>query len=135
MAGRYSDRPYAVGKGKPPVHTQFGKDRPGNTNGRPKGARNADNVIKRALAVRFAVKDNGKDRTMSKLEAAVAQLANKAASGDLKAIALVLRLNREIEVRAQGHGEAQPLAEADREVLEQFAAQMRARKDTCHGEG
>ena len=135
MPNRYSDRPYAVGKGKPPVHTQFGKDRPGNTNGRPKGSRNADTVVTKALAVRFAVKDNGRDRTMTKLEAAVTQLANKAAVGDLKAIALVLRLNRDIEVRAQGHGEAQPLSEADRDVLEQFAAQMRARKDTGHGEG
>lgn len=135
MSSKYKDRPYAVGKGKPPVHTQFGRDRPGNTKGRPKGTRNADTVVTKALAVRFGVTENGKDRTMSKLEAAVTQLVNKAAGGDLKAIALVLRLNREIEVRAQPHGEAQPLSEADRDVLEQFAAQVRARKDKGNVEG
>ena len=82
MPNRYSDRPYAVGKGKPPVDTQFGKDRPGNTNGRPKGSRNADTVVTKALAVRFAVKDNGRDRTMTKLEAAVTQLVNNGCAGD-----------------------------------------------------
>lgn len=133
--GKYSDRPYAVGKGKPPVHTQFGKDRPGNTKGRPTGTRNADTVVTKALAVRFAVTENGKNRTMNKLEAAVTQLANKAAGGDLKAIALVLRLNREIEMRAQPDAQVQPLSEADRAVLEQFAAQVRARKGKGDVEG
>jgi hypothetical protein len=133
--GKYSDRPYAVGKGKPPVHTQFGKDRPGNTGGRPKGTRNADTVVTKALGVRFGVTENGKDRTMSKLEAAVTQLVNKAAGGDLKAIALVLRLNREIEARAQPYGETQPLSDADRTVLEQFAAQVRARKEKGDAQG
>jgi hypothetical protein len=130
MPSKYADRPYVVGKGKPPAHTQFGKDRPGNTKGRPKGARNADTVLTKALAVRLGLKENGKDRTMSKLEAAVTQLVNKAASGDLKAIALVLRLNREAEMRTQPHSVTEPLSEADRSVLEQFAAQVRARKES-----
>lgn len=135
MSSKYSDRPYSVGKGKPPVHTQFGKDRPGNTAGRPKGSHNSDTVVTKALAVRFPVTENGKKRTMNKLDAAVTQLVNKAAGGDLKAIALVLRLNRDIEARAQPHGVTQPLSEADRTVLEQFAAQVRARKDLGDVEG
>ena len=45
MSSKYSDRPYTVGKGKPPVHTQFGKDRLGNTAGRPPGARNVDTIV------------------------------------------------------------------------------------------
>lgn len=45
MPSKHSDRPYEVGKGKPPVHTRFGPDRLGNRGGRPKGARNADTVV------------------------------------------------------------------------------------------
>ena len=126
MPSKYSDRPYTVGKGKPPKHTQFGKDRPGNLKGRPPGSRNADTIIKKALAVRFDVKENGKERKISKLEAAVTQLANKAASGDLRAIETVLRLNRDIEARSLPHNTQQPLSDADLAVLEQFAERLRA---------
>lgn len=125
MPSKYSDRPYAVGKGKPPVHTQFGKDRPGNRNGRPRGSRNLDTVVKKAMAVRLTVKENGKDRKISKLDAAVTQLVNKAASGDLRAIESVLRLNREIEARALPTEAPRPLSDADRVVLERFAERMR----------
>ena len=125
MPSKYRDRPYAVGKGKPPVHTQFGKDRPGNRKGRPRGSRNLDTVVKKALAVRLTVKENGRDRKISKLDAAVTQLVNKAASGDLRAIESVLRLNREMEARALRTEAPKPLSDADRVVLEQFAERMR----------
>lgn len=125
MPSKYSDRPYAIGKGKPPTHTQFGKDRPGNRDGRPRGTPNADTVISKALAVRLDVKENGKERKISKLEAAVTQLVNKAASGDLRAIETVLRLNRDVEARSGVHEAPRPLSDADRAVLEQFAERMR----------
>ena len=59
MPSKYADRPYVVGKGKPPVHTQFGKDRPGNTKGRPSGSANADTIITKALSVRIQQICNG----------------------------------------------------------------------------
>ena len=125
MANRYADRPYAVGKGKPPVNTQFGKDRPGNTGGRPRGSGNADKIVSKALAARLGVKENGRERTISKLEAAVTQLVNMAASGDLKAIEQVLKLNRDIEARTVTDEAVRPLADADRAVLEAFAERVR----------
>lgn len=130
MANDYDDRPYTVGKGKPPVHTQFGKGNPGNPKGRPPGARNADTIIKSALATKINVKENGRDRRISKLDAVVTQLVNKAASGDLKAIDLVLRLHREIEARALPTNQSIPLSNADRAVLQQFLDRVR----TAEGE-
>jgi hypothetical protein len=134
MPSKYADRPYAVGKGKPPVHTQFGKDRPGNTKGRPAASPNADTIITKALSVRLAVKEDGKPRSISKLEAAVTQLANKAASGDLKAIDMVLKLHRDVEARTSPASETSPLSEADRAVLEQFANRVRTAKEGGNGE-
>jgi len=131
MSNRYADRPYTVGKGKPPVHTQFGKDRPGNPRGRPRGAANADKIVSKALATRLDVKENGRERTISKMEAAVTQLVNKAASGDLRAIELVLKLNRDIEARTVAPEEYRPLADADRAVLEAFAERMRGPVETA----
>jgi hypothetical protein len=125
MPNRYSDRPYTVGKGKPPVHTQFSKDRPGNRKGRPKGSSNSDTLLKRALEARVVVKEGGKERKISKHDAMVTQLVNKAASGDLRAIEQVMRLYREIEARAEPEVQSRPLSDADRAVLERFADRLR----------
>lgn len=127
MANKYADRPYTVGKGKPPVHTQFGKDNPGNPKGRPRGSRNADTILKSALATKINVKENGRDRRISKLDAVVTQLVNKAASGDLRAINMILHLNRELEARTKPQDQGTPLSEADRAVLEQFVERVRGR--------
>lgn len=125
MANRYSDRPYAVGKGKPPVHTQFGKDRPGNRNGRPRGARNSDTILEKALAARISVKEAGRERKISKHEAILTQLVNKAASGDLRAIEQVMRIWRDIEQKAPPEVTGKPLSDADRAILELFAGRLR----------
>lgn len=129
MTNRFSDRPYAVGKGKPPVHTQFGKDRPGNRNGRPKGSRNSDTILKKALAARVSVKEGGRERKITKHEAILTQLVNKAASGDLKAIDQVMRIFRDVEQRALPEITERALSEADRAVLELFARQLRGDGD------
>jgi len=125
MPNRYSDRPYAVGKGKPPVHAQFSKDRPGNSKGRPKGSSNSDTLLNKALAARVVVKEGGKERKISKHDAMVTQLVNKAASGDLRAIEQVMRLYREIEARTQPEVQNRPLSDVDRAVLERFASHLR----------
>lgn len=125
MTNKYGDRPYAVGKGKPPVHTQFGKDNPGNRNGRPPASRNADTILKSALATKINVKENGKDRRISKLDTIITQLVNKAASGDLRAIEFILRLHREIEARALPQDQSIPLSDMDRAVLQQFVERVR----------
>ncbi len=124
---KYADRPYTVGKGKPPVHTQFGKDNPGNPKGRPRGSRNADTILKAALATKINVKENGRDRRISKLEALITQLVNKAASADLRAVDMVLDLYRALEARTQPQDQGAPLSEADRAVLEQFIERVRGR--------
>lgn len=124
MANKYADRPYPVGKGKPPVANQFGqKGRTGG--GRTPGSKNVETVVKKALKAKIAVKENGRDRKMSKQEAIVTQLVNKAASGDLKAIAIILRMNREIDAKAPPEVASVPLNEADREILEQYAKRLR----------
>ena len=86
---------YAVGYGKPPEHTRFRKGRSGNPAGRPKGAQNLDALLDKALREKVAVKDaSGRRREISKLEAALTQLVNKAAGADLRAIRLLVDLDR-----------------------------------------
>jgi hypothetical protein len=89
-----------VGYRNPPRSTRFKPGQSGNPKGRPKGTLNMATVLERTLRERVVVNENGKRKTVSKLEAAAKQLANKAASGDLKALQLLTALVRSAEERA-----------------------------------
>jgi uncharacterized protein DUF5681 len=80
---------YEVGYRRPPKRTQFKPGRSGNPKGRPKGTLNIATVIERALREKVSIQENGKSKTVNKLEAAVMQLSNKAVAGDLKAFQLL----------------------------------------------
>jgi hypothetical protein len=85
----------AVGYGKPPKHSQFRPGHSGNPGGRPKGLPNISSVLSTALNERVVIVENGVRRTITKMHAAIKQLANKAAGGDGRATKLLLELMRE----------------------------------------
>lgn len=89
-----------VGFCNPPEQTRFKKGHSGNPHGRPKGTLNMATVLARTLRERVVVKENGKRKRITKLEAAFKQLANKAASGELKALQILTALVRSAEERA-----------------------------------
>jgi len=86
---------YATGYKKPPKHTQFQKGQSVNPKGRPKVPKNLPALILKTFGERVVVKSPGKRHTMTKLEAALVQLVNKALSGDIKAFREVIRLREE----------------------------------------
>jgi len=57
-------------------------------------------VLERTVRERVVINENGKRKTITKLEAAFKQLSNKAASGELKALQLLSGLVRSAEDRA-----------------------------------
>jgi Family of unknown function (DUF5681) len=82
--------PGPVGYRRPPKHTQFVKGRSGNPNGRTKGSKNFGLVIEEELNTKIPINENGKRKSITKREAVAKQLVNKAASGDAKAIPILL---------------------------------------------
>jgi hypothetical protein len=80
------DAPLDVGYCKPPAHTKFVKGQSGNPRGRPKGSQNLATLLAKAGRQRIRVTENGRTRHITKFEALMLQLINKAVSGDLKAI-------------------------------------------------
>jgi hypothetical protein len=118
--------PYDVGYGRPPRHSRFKPGQSGNPRGRSRDAKNASTIVREALTAKVKLKDNGRSRTMSKLEVSMTQLANKAAGGDLKAIGMVLSLYRDVEAEAAGRSQEEPLDHADREILEMLLQKVRA---------
>lgn len=107
-----------VGYCSPPEHTRFKTGQSGNPRGRPKGTLNMATVLERTLREKVVVNENGKRKTITKLEAAIKQLTNKAASGELKAFQLLTALVRSAEERAiQAPAPNSALEEVDERVV------------------
>jgi hypothetical protein len=83
---------YQIGYGRPPRHTRFQKGRSGNPRGRAKGVQSFAQLASQIFNEKIAIKENGERRIITKLQAALKQLANKAASGDARAIREALRM-------------------------------------------
>jgi len=81
---------YHVGYAKPPHKTRFQKGKSGNPAGRVKGSRNVSRLLLEALSEPVTVNENGARKRITKAEAMLKQLVNKGASGDARAIQLLL---------------------------------------------
>ena len=86
-----------VGYRHPPEKSRFKAGQSGNPRGRPKGAVNLATAVERTLLERVVIVENGKRKTVTKLEAAIKQVVNQAASGNLKALQLLATLVRSEE--------------------------------------
>ncbi len=119
--------PFEVGFGRPPRSTRFKPGQSGNPNGRPRGAKNFAIAIGQELDSRVTVTENGRRRRISKREVIAKHLVNKAASGDLKAIPLLLN-----EARARENNPADAVSAQvfdtpeDRKVLDGIIARIRS---------
>ena len=96
------DKPeYAVGFGKPPRRTRFCKGQSGNPKGRPRCAKNLATLMEKVLKEPVVISENGKRRRITKREALIKQLVNKAIAGDPRSIKLLFAELREIDDRLE----------------------------------
>jgi hypothetical protein len=118
---RGSDGAPQVGYGNPPEATRFHKGRSGNPKGRPKGSLNVATILAKTLREKVVIIENGRRKTVTKLEAAIKQLVNKAASGEPGALRQMVVLAREAEVK-QGTLETENLdiGDLDQEVISEI---------------
>ncbi len=107
---------YEVGFRKPPKASQFRKGESGNKSGRRKGSRNTRTLLTEALAEEVIVTENGRRRRLTKRELMFKVLADKCVAGDLRAMAMAIRLDR-AEDRVDSE-QTDGLDEADIEVVQ-----------------
>lgn len=88
-----------VGFRRPPEATRFKKGVSGNPRGRPKGSLNVATAFMKALREKVVINEHGQRKTVTKLEAALKQLVNKGASGDLRALAQLIALAKDAETQ------------------------------------
>jgi hypothetical protein len=121
------ERDYAIGYGKPPKGRPFQKGQSGNPRG-PGGKTGLAAMLAVALDERVTITINGRRRRMTKREAIVAQMVDKSTSADLRAIKMLIDMQKEAEAKT-GTAPPEPapakLAAEDREVVELFVARLR----------
>jgi hypothetical protein len=85
-------RDFEVGYCRPPRSGQFQKGQSGNPLGRRRHSGRFTDRLLEALNEKVTINENGCKRKITKWEALAKQMANKAASGDLKSIKLLLQI-------------------------------------------
>ena len=95
-----AEGPDRVGYRNPPENTRFKKGQSGNPKGRPKGSLNMATVLAKTLREKVVINEHGQRRVVTKLEAAVKQLVNKSAAGDLAALRQLSALVQSAEEQA-----------------------------------
>lgn len=76
---------YEIGYRRPPPSGQFKKGSSGNAKGRPKGSRNFLTLLEQELAQKVVVNENGRRKTVTRLQAMVKRMVAGALQGDPKA--------------------------------------------------
>lgn len=76
---------YEIGYRRPPKSGQFKKGTSGNPKGRPKGSRNFVTLLEQELGQTVVVNENGKRKTVTRLQAMVKRMVADALQGDRKA--------------------------------------------------
>ena len=110
---------YKVGRGKPPKQYSYKKGTSGNPGGRPKGRPNLSSTIEATLNEKVVIKEKGKKRTVTKLEATIRRLIENAISGDVQALRTLAAF-----MPAQDSAAPQSvadLAEQDRKLIESLS--------------
>jgi hypothetical protein len=119
------DASYEVGYGKPPRGDQFAKGRSGNPKGRPKGSKNLASVILRESRQPVKITGPRGSRTVTKLEATVMQVGNKAAQGDLRAAREFIPMVERAEETVGANSTPVTVHELDHKVMQSLLRRMR----------
>jgi hypothetical protein len=97
MTKRFNSQNYAVGYRRPPAKSRFKAGKSGNPNGRPKGARSADSLLKELLNEKVKIREGDKIRSITRLEAMFRSVLVQAMKGNSKAMNSLLSMYREVQ--------------------------------------
>lgn len=130
-----SNNDYEVGYGKPPKNTQFKKGQSGNSKGRPSKTKNTLTILTAELDKTVVLKENGKEVKLTKRQAMLRHMVNKAVQGDSKAMFFVFNQLLELDKKVddtKAIASPDSLSDEDIKVFEKslnILAEYRAKQD------
>ena len=128
------NRDYDVGYGKPPNATRFQKGHSGNPTGRRRGSKNLSTILEEELEQRVVIRENGKQKKITKRRASMKQLVNKAASGEHRALQILINYLQESEKRMTTVDDVLPLSDVDQEIVSGIMERMQRVKQDDGGD-
>jgi hypothetical protein len=83
---------YDIGYRRPPPSGQFKKGISGNPKGRPKGSKNLLSLLEQELSEKVVVHENGRRKTVTRMQAIVKRMVAGALQGEPKAVLTLVNL-------------------------------------------
>src|SRR5262249_23097102 len=119
---------YAVGYGRPPLHTRFKPGQSGNRRGRPKRQRNVRTVVEETLNQRIKIREGNESRSVTKLDGVILTMINGALKGEPKALAGLISLvrSRGMTGEAREASNLEPLTDNDDALLADYLGRRAA---------
>ena len=115
-----------VGYKRPPKKHRFKPGQSGNPRGRTTGAKGLKTILKKELSGRVRITENGKTRTISKIELLVKRLVEKGGKGDFKSIAKLLDLGALVFGMDDEDRSATALTREEQAIIDEAAKRRRA---------
>ena len=112
-----SDIHNQIGYKKPPKAHQFQKGRSGNPSGRPREIAGIAELLAKVSQQKVLTNTKSGPKRMTKLEAGITQIANKAAGGDLKAWRFLKEMLVQFPQAVKGKNTEQEATDARNKLL------------------
>jgi Family of unknown function (DUF5681) len=113
-----------VGYGSPPQAHQFKPGQSGNPRGRPKGAKNEATILHELLNRKIQVREAGRTRKITVLEAILLRFTEDALKGNTKSAAFIF--NRYAGAQVDDSQPIEQVNDDDRKVLDAFIRRIEA---------
>ena len=117
-----------VGYKRPPKHTQFRPGQSGNAAGRRKSVRNFKTDLMEELREMIVIRENGRERKISKQRAFIKALVTAAIKSDVRAINAVVACTRNFGAAVEEETSA-TIDTEDLDILEAFVTRERKRHE------
>lgn len=111
---------YEVGYKKPPKSTRFQPGQSGNRKGRPKSAKGLSKVYMEEANQKVSIKTAGRTIKITKLQAAMMRLFQKAMEGNIQALGKIAEIGRMVEPQQMQQQMEQTISADEQKIIKEY---------------